>query len=130
MQVVRGSELNFEAASHEDPNKPGVLKKVLATKHNLICGQVQMVNWAKLPVGSSFQPHYHEDMQEVFIMMNGRVEMLVNDTSATLERGDAILIEPREVHQMTNLCEEEVHYVVFGISTEQNGKTVVVDSTS
>ena len=126
MQIIRGDQIDFVPASHEDPKDPGVLKRVLATKNHLINGRVQMVNWSKLPVGKSFQPHYHEDMQEVFIILNGTVEMTVTDMTCTLNGGDAILISPKEIHQMKNACQDAVEYIVFGISTEQGGKTVNV----
>ncbi len=127
MQVIRGSQLSFVAASHEDPKNPGVLKRVLATKEHLIRGQVQMVNWARLPQGSSFQRHYHEDMLEVFVMLGGPVDMRVEQESIELNHGDAILVEPREIHEMINKSEQDVDYIVFGISTEEGGKTVVVE---
>ena len=126
MKIVRGSEIQFVPASHEDPNDPGVLKRVLATAQDVIRGQVMMVNWSFLPVAKSFEPHYHEDMQEVFIVLNGHVTMTVNGESHDLRRGDSILIDPREVHQMENICQEDVEYVVFGVSTEEGGKTVNV----
>lgn len=127
MHVIRGNEIEFEPASHEDPQNPGVLKRVLARKSDLLRGQVQMVNWSRLPMGSSFQSHYHEDMQEVFVMLGGPVEMTVDDSSMKLNSGDAILIEPREVHKMENLSEGSVDYLVFGISLEEGGQTVVVE---
>ena len=127
MQVIRGSEIEFEPASHEDPRNPGVLKRVLARKTDLINGRVQMVNWSRLPKGSSFQSHYHEDMLEVFIMLGGPVDMTVNNQSVELNQGDAILIEPREIHKMKNLSEDAIDYIVFGISAEQGGKTIVVE---
>ena len=125
MQIIRGHEIEFTAASHEDSIDPGVLKRVLATKNDLVAGRVQMVNWARLPVGKSFQRHYHEDMQEVFVIVDGIVGVEVNGHQDELRRGDAILIDPRESHQMTNVCDEDVHYIVFGISTGDGGKTVV-----
>ena len=128
MKVIRGSEIEFEPASHEDPQNPGVLKRVLARKNELLKGQVQMVNWSRLPQGSSFQSHFHEDMQEVFVILGGPVEMIVNDQVVQLAEGDAILIQPREIHRMKNLSEGPVDYLVFGISTEEGGKTVVVES--
>ena len=127
MQIIRGSQIEFIPASHEDPSDPGVLKRVLASKNHLIDGRVQMVNWSRLPVGKSFQAHYHEDMQEVFIILNGSVEMTVTDLTCRLDEGDAILIDPREIHKMTNVCDDEVNYIVFGISTEKGGQTVVVE---
>jgi len=110
MQIVRGDQIDF----------------IPATKNHLIDGRVQMVNWSRLPAGKSFQPHYHEDMQEVFIILNGTVEMTVTDMTCELNGGDAILISPKEIHQMKNTCDDAVDYVVFGISTEQGGKTVNV----
>ena len=127
MHIVRGSEIEFVPASHEDPSDPGVLKRVLGTKSHFIEGQVMMVNWARMPVGKSFQAHFHEDMQEVFIILSGKVSMTVGQMTCDLNSGDAILIEPREIHKMTNTCDADVEYIVFGISTQQDGKTVVVE---
>lgn len=127
MKVVRGSEISFVPASHEVASSPGVYKRVLATFEDLTHGQVMMVNWAMLPAGSSFQRHFHEDMQEVFIMLSGPVTMNVDGDANRLDKGDAILISPREIHEMSNESEHDVEYIVFGISTGEGGKTVVVE---
>ena len=127
MHVVRGNQIKLVPASHENPLDPGVLKRVLATKDQLVKGQVMMLNWSHLPIGKSFQAHYHEDMQEVFIVLNGNVLMTVSESEIKLSKGDAILIDPGEIHKMENICDQAVEYVVFGISTEANGKTVVVE---
>ena len=67
MKIIRSKKSKFVPASHENPKSPGVWKKILLEKGQLIKGYVQMVNLAKLPVGSSFKPHYHEDMEEVLL---------------------------------------------------------------
>ena len=126
MKVRSGSALSFEPASHEDRQSPGVFKKIMAIKEDFIPGRAQMINWALLPAGRSFRAHYHEDMQEIFVMLSGRVEMRCAGQSAVLERGDAVLIDPGEVHAMRNLCGEDVEYVVMGIALGTGGKTVVV----
>ncbi len=125
MQIIRGNQIPFTPASHEDPADPGVLKRVLATRNQLIRGTVQMVNWSRIPAGKSFRRHYHEDMQEVFIILDGQVRMQVGDITCELDAGDAILIDPMEIHIMTNRSDHDVHYVVFGIATESGGQTVV-----
>ncbi len=127
MRIVRGEEIPFVAASHEDARRPGVLKRVLATHNELNSGQVMMVNWARLPRGSGFQPHYHEDMQETFVLLDGPVDMTVDGETHELRCGDAIIIEPREVHVMRNTADHDVDYLVFGISSGDGGRTVVVD---
>jgi mannose-6-phosphate isomerase-like protein (cupin superfamily) len=77
MQVIRSSTLKYIPASHENPDKPGVLKKILLGKEDVINGKVQMINWALLPVGNAFERHYHEDMQEVFIIVRGMAKITV-----------------------------------------------------
>lgn len=118
--------MSFVPASHENPNTPGVLKKVLFYRPDFIEGHVQMVNWALLPVGSSFQNHYHDTMQEVFVLVSGRVRMTVNGETVEMVRGDAVIVEKKEQHTMENLGDSDAEYVVFGISQGETGKTVVV----
>ena len=127
MKIFRGAERNFVPASHENSASPGVWKKVLATHSDFQPGRVQMINWAKLPAGNRFAAHYHEDMQEVFIIIQGQAEMIVNAETLTLGCGDAILIEPREIHVMRSIGREDTEYVVVGVSTGVGGRTVVVD---
>lgn len=126
MRIIRGNEIPFIPASHEDQDRPGVLKRVLAKRDELIDGRVQMINWARLPAGSSFRAHYHEDMEETFIILSGQVEININGQTHDLATGDAITIAPREVHMMTNVTEQDVDYIVVGISTGEGGQTVVV----
>ncbi len=130
MRVVRGNERDFEAASHEDPSDPGVLKKVLASKADLNPGRMQMLNWSLLKVGKSFRRHYHEDMQEVFVILAGQARMHIEEADHTaivvdLRAGDAILVEPH-IPGMENTGDEDVTYLVFGLSSEMEGQTVVV----
>jgi mannose-6-phosphate isomerase-like protein (cupin superfamily) len=126
MKIARAADAAFIPASHENPLAPGVWKKVLFEKSDLQPGQVPMVNWARLPVGSAFAAHYHEDMQEVFVIIQGVAEMTVAGQAFQLRRGDAILVGVGEVHRMRNLENSDVEYVVFGVSGGRNGRTVVV----
>jgi len=126
MKIVSGNKTAYIPASHEDRDHPQVWKKVLATKLDIPKGQLQMVNWAKLPVGKQFQKHYHEDMHEVFVMVQGKSEMIIENKKFQLTVGDAVIVQPHEVHLMKNCGTEEVLYVVFGIATGNDGKTIVV----
>ena len=90
-----------------------------------------MLNWSLLRVGKEFQRHYHENMQEVFVIIAGHVEVRVekndNEINESLSAGDAIIIDAMEVHSMRNSGSEDVTYLVFGIAGNEAGKTVVVD---
>lgn len=126
MKKVFGQQLEFEPASHEPRENPGVLKKVLFRKEDFQPGSIQMVNWALLPAGKSFALHYHEDMEEVFIILSGKAELECEQEKMTLEPGDAVLIPPCERHRMSALGDEDVQYLVLGNSGNRGGKTVVV----
>ena len=120
---------SYVPAGHEDPRDPGVWKKVLFQKADIQAGSVQMVTWAKMPAGNSFAPHYHEDMQEVFVIVKGVARLTAGERTVALGRGDAVLIDVREVHQMWNDGEEDVEYVVVGITSGQGGRTVVLEQS-
>ncbi len=113
-------------ASHEDPARPGVWKRVLATADDICSGQVMMVNRARLPIGASFRPHYHEDMQEIFVMIGGTARMRINESVVDLTAGDTVIVDALEVHDMQNTGTADVDYLVVGVSRQQGGRTIVV----
>ena len=59
--------------------------------------------------------------------MRGEAEITVAGETVRLHRGDAVVIDPREIHQMRNVGPEEVEYLAVGISSEAGGETVVVE---
>lgn len=128
MKLIHAADRPFVPASHEDPLSPGVWKKVLLQGDDFRPGRVQMINWARLPAGRSFAPHYHEDMQELFVIIQGSVELAVGCEKVALGRGDALLIDSRETHQMSNSGSEDAEYLVVGVSAGTGGKTVLVPS--
>ena len=126
MKIIRLSEITKIPASHEDPVDPGVLKQILFRRDDLAPGRIQMINWATLLPGKSFRNHYHEAMDEVFIILNGKVEVSVGQEKEKLGKGDAVVIPEGAVHIMKNLTDQDVCYIAIGISRGEDGKTVVV----
>lgn len=126
MKLIRSIDKQFVPASHEDPKNPGVLKKVLFGRADFDDGHVQMLNWSLLGKGKSFARHYHETLQEIFIILEGSVEITVGDSTEALQAGDAVIVEAGEVHSMINTGESDAYYLVFGISKSESGKTVNV----
>ena len=126
MKIIRFKELKFIPASHEDPQVPGVLKKVLFKKGDLLKGEIPMINWCQLGVGKSFQAHYHESMKEIFIILNGQASIKIDNEEEELGKGDAVVIPMRKVHVMKNIGNEQVEYIALGIASAKSGKTIVV----
>lgn len=126
MIFINGSEIEFTPASHEDPQNPGALKKVLLKKGAIPPGgNIMMLNWAKVPPAKSFALHYHEDMHEVFTFISGAGEMRVGQEVTTIKSGDCIVVPPMTPHKLSNTSvSDDLHYLVFGISHGTNGQTV------
>ena len=129
MRVIAFGDKDFVPAGHESATAPGVLKKVLFQRNDLQQGSIQMVNWAKLLAGKSFAAHYHEDMQEIFIMMVGAARLTVGAKTVIMRPGDAVLIEPRETHQMWNDGERDAEYLAIGISGNTGGRTILAEQS-
>ncbi len=127
MKVIKFSDKKYLPASHEDLNNPGVFKKVLLTFKDLSKGRIQMVNWAKLPPGRSFRPHYHQDMQEIFIILSGIVKLTIDNESVMLHKRDTVIINVGAVHKMTNTGRIAAEYLAIGITEKGNGKTIVTN---
>jgi mannose-6-phosphate isomerase-like protein (cupin superfamily) len=127
MKTIFAAQRPFIPASHENPLAPGTWKKVLFQKDDFQAGRVQMVNWARMPAGQAFAPHYHEDMQEIFVIMRGAAAITVDGQTVALGPGDAVLIDAREVHRMWNTGAEDVDYLAMGVSAGADGRTVVVE---
>lgn len=126
MKIVRFHDFEFIPASHEDPGNPSALKKVLLKRDDLPQGRIQMINWAKLLKGKAFEPHYHEGMIEVFIIMNGKVKAKINDEEKILEKGDCVIAMEKQIHTFTNIGDEDADYFAMGIVTSEGGKSVNV----
>lgn len=126
MKIVRFTSLDFIPASHEDPKDPGVLKKILLKRDDIPPGRIQMINWARIPKGKSFAPHYHEQMIEVFIIMTGKVKAKIDKEEEILEKGDMVIAMEKQVHSFANISDSDVDYFAMGIVTSEGGKTINV----
>lgn len=124
MKIIRFEDLEFIPASHENPQNPGVLKKILLKRDDLPAGRMQMINWCKLLTGKGFAPHYHESMIEVFIIMNGKVKATIDNEVKILEKGDCVIALEKQVHVFENICYEDVYYLCLGLVTAEGGKSV------
>ena len=125
MILKRLNNIPIEAASHENPVNPGVFKQVLIQKNEAPEGKVQMINWATLPRGKHFTSHYHEDMEEIFIIIGGKVIMRVGNETFELKKGDLISVPQLASHEMWNKSETPATYIVIGVSLGKGGKTVL-----
>lgn len=130
MKIIHLKNIPQVPASHENPQNPGVLKQVLFRKDDLPKGTIQMINWSTLLPEKTFQNHYHEAMDEIFIILDGHVKVTMNNEVETLTKGDAVVVPANHHHTMTNMGDTPVHYIAIGIVSGEGGRTVIVEKKS
>lgn len=135
MRTASLDSTKLTPASHEDPAHPGVMKQVLFDSTQL-ASDMMMLNWAVIEPGNCFQPHYHEQLEEVFYILSGSGELIARmPDSSTVHRQSvgpsvALLIEPGEIHQMCNTGSEPLVYLACGTQLNPGGETVVVSQVA
>ena len=126
MKIIKTEELKYMPASHEDSQNPASLKKILFKKNDLSGKWVQMINWCLLNPNQCFKAHYHESMEEIFIIIKGEVQITAGEREEVLKQGDAVIIKPKEVHTMKNLTDKQVYYLAIGLPLKEGGVSVVI----
>ena len=127
MKIIRARDIAAQPASHEDSEAPAVMKKVMLARNDLQEGRLQMINWSTLLPGKTFRKHFHDTMEEVFIIVKGHARIQVDDEVAEISAGDAVLIPPEGVHSMENLGQENVEFISLGIAPGERGRTIVTE---
>lgn len=69
-------------------------------------------------VKGEFVWHHHDDEDELFLVLRGRLKMELRDRDAWLEEGE-LLVVPRGVEHRP-VAEEEVHLLLFEPATTLN----------
>jgi quercetin dioxygenase-like cupin family protein len=66
-----------------------------------------------IPPGSHVPDHHHRTSIEVYHVLRGTCEIAVNDDLITIGPGDTMLMEPGDVHALTNTGDELFELLVF-----------------
>lgn len=74
-----------------------------------------------------FTAHYHNIMEENFYIMEGEIDIIVDDTVNHLTKGQFIHIEPGEVHYCINRSDKPVRMVSTLAPFMEKDKVEVAD---
>ena len=66
-----------------------------------------------VPPGSHIPPHSHRTSVEVYVVTRGNCDLIVNGARHEMRPGDVILMEPGDVHALTNHGNEVFELLVF-----------------
>jgi mannose-6-phosphate isomerase-like protein (cupin superfamily) len=88
-------------------------------------------NWAfvdhlMIPPKASVGSHYHNGVEEIYLVIKGKGIVKVNDEQADIIYGDAIPVRAKEIHSLENNSDEPLELIVYGVALEK-GKLDVTD---
>ena len=119
MKKINESHRTWEVANHEDPDDPGVLKKVIVRHEELNPNsKLMMINLSRVPVGKTHVAHSHKTMEEIFYFTEGEGEVRIEEEIETVGQGDRIIVPATAVHQVKNTGDTELKYIGIGISLD------------
>ena len=87
------------------------------TRRTGLAGDWEAVEWAWLPPGGVSGEHLHTRTEEVYIILTGRAEILLNGTATEVGPGDVILTGVGTVHGLRNIGDSDVSWLVIEISS-------------
>ena len=97
-----------------------------------VCDGWHFINTDALSViAERMPPHTQEDMhlhhlsRQFFYILSGRAEMRLQDKTVELSAGDGIEIEPMEVHQMRNVSDHDVEFMVISSPKSHGDRELV-----
>lgn len=109
MDLKSISEIEFSNSSH-----PGQTKKVIFHDFEMI-SSVTQVAYAELRAGEIVEEHYHESMEEVFLILDGECEFNLDGVSHLLKKEEVIKIAPKIKHKLRAFQDTKLYY--FGVAT-------------
>lgn len=75
---------------------------------------ITYVSYAKLQPHLSYEPHHHDDHEEVYYIINGIGKIKIGSEETGLRDGDIIYIPENTTHSIINDGEETIDFLAFG----------------
>ena len=119
MKKINEKEIDWEPAAHEDPEDPGVWKKVVVKHQDVdVNSKLMMLNICRVPVGKTHAAHSHETMEEIFYFTSGEGQVKIGDEIEDVTVGDRVIVPAKTTHQVKNTGNVDLEYIGFGIALD------------
>ncbi|MDD4843044.1 MAG: cupin domain-containing protein [Anaerotignum sp.] len=79
----------------------------------------------QFPPGCDFKAHYHNIMEENFYVMEGEIDIFVDEKKFTLTQGQFIHVEPTEKHYLINNSDKTAKLVATLAPYQESDKVEI-----
>ncbi|HFS85510.1 MAG TPA: cupin domain-containing protein [Epsilonproteobacteria bacterium] len=111
MHLSHLAHINETTVSHNE----AIRKKVMVSNGEIPA--ITNFSRAVFPPGEIAFAHKHTDMTEIFYIVSGAGQMVLNDEVIELPAGACITVEPNETHELSNAGKTEMIVLYFGVVT-------------
>lgn len=88
---------------------------------------ITYVSLARLQPSLSYEPHDHQDHEEIYYIISGKGHIKIDGETAQFRDGDVIYIPEKTVHSITNDGDQMVEFLAFGGLTGIRSNTELDD---
>lgn len=110
---------NFFEAEGKPQNShdgEGLINHVYCFRDDDFDTNLRFILTIDVPAGGSVGYHQHGDNEEVYIILEGRGRMTVNDEERDVKPGDVILNKPGWSHGIKNTTDDNLKILVFEVN--------------
>ena len=79
----------------------------------------------KMPPHTEEDMHFHHKSRQFFYILSGEAEMRFAEKSVTLKAGTGIEVAPKEAHQMRNVSDSAVEFIVVSMPKSHGDRELV-----
>jgi mannose-6-phosphate isomerase-like protein (cupin superfamily) len=87
------------------------------TRRTGLAGDWEAVEWARLPPGGISGEHRHTRTEEIYFIISGRGEILLDGSASPVCAGDLVLTGVGATHGLVNTGAEELCWLVVEVSS-------------
>ena len=101
------------------------IREILAPRNSVV--RRQSLAEARLPPGRSTEEHYHIETEEIYYILSGRGEMIVDGEKREVKERDAIAMLPGARHKIANTGQRDLIFLCCCAPAYEHDDTVITE---
>lgn len=99
------------------------IREILSPRNSII--KRQSLAEARLLPGRSTEEHYHPEAEEIYYILKGEGQMIIDGEKCNVKRHDGIAIPPGAKHKIINTGDEDLIFLCCCVPAYEHEDTVL-----